>query len=76
MFWRTYWKGWLEGRPSVWHNYLEDLDKIQNNLKELIILKTMRKQSMAATGIDCFDSLGNRTKKIWLFTQSYSNVVC
>ena len=23
--WRTYWKGWLEMRPSVWFRYLEDL---------------------------------------------------
>ena len=21
IFWRTYWKGWLELRPSVWSNY-------------------------------------------------------
>jgi deoxyribodipyrimidine photo-lyase len=21
VFWRTYWKGWLELRPSVWANY-------------------------------------------------------
>ena len=23
--WRTYWKGWLEHRPAVWHDYLDDL---------------------------------------------------
>jgi deoxyribodipyrimidine photo-lyase len=23
--WRTYWKGWLEQRPSVWSDYLSDL---------------------------------------------------
>lgn len=27
--WRTYWKGWLEGRPGVWANYLRELDQDQ-----------------------------------------------
>jgi deoxyribodipyrimidine photo-lyase len=22
--WRTYWKGWLEMRPSIWSEYLEE----------------------------------------------------
>ncbi|GAB5445538.1 FAD-binding domain-containing protein [Gymnodinialimonas sp.] len=26
--WRTYWKGWLELRPSAWADYLRDLDHI------------------------------------------------
>ncbi|MEL7092510.1 MAG: DNA photolyase, partial [Pseudomonadota bacterium] len=25
VFWRTYWKGWLEMRPSVWTRYQADL---------------------------------------------------
>ena len=25
--WRTYWKGWLELRPSVWEDYLVELAK-------------------------------------------------
>ena len=33
VFWRTYWKGWLEMRPSVWDAYLHGLgralDKVQ-----------------------------------------------
>ena len=27
--WRTYWKGWLELRPSVWADYLRQLDRIE-----------------------------------------------
>ncbi|MEM9798327.1 MAG: FAD-binding domain-containing protein [Pseudomonadota bacterium] len=30
--WRTYWKGWLERRPSVWTQYLTDLGAAQNRL--------------------------------------------
>ncbi|GAC1491478.1 MAG: hypothetical protein NVS1B2_02970 [Vulcanimicrobiaceae bacterium] len=26
VFWRTYWKGWLESRPIVWEHYRRDLD--------------------------------------------------
>lgn len=26
VYWRTYWKGWLEMRPSVWSDYRRDLD--------------------------------------------------
>ena len=82
VFWRTYWKGWLEGRPSVWFNYLKDLDKIQNNLKESNYFKDYEKAINGRTGIDCFDSwvielkkfgyLHNHTRmwfaSIWIFT--------
>lgn len=27
VFWRTYWKGWLEQRPEVWRRYRRDLDE-------------------------------------------------
>jgi deoxyribodipyrimidine photo-lyase len=26
VFWRTYWKGWLESRPLVWQHYRRDVD--------------------------------------------------
>ena len=25
VLWRTYWKGWLERRPSLWMNFINDL---------------------------------------------------
>lgn len=29
VWWRLYWKGWLEMRPSVWNSYRRDLDGIE-----------------------------------------------
>ena len=29
VFWRTYWKGWLEMRPRVWTRYIEDLKQLE-----------------------------------------------
>ena len=34
VLWRIYWKGWLELRPKVWSDYLEDLKKLKENFKE------------------------------------------
>ena len=28
VYWRRYWKGWLEMRPAIWQQYLEDLSKL------------------------------------------------
>ena len=33
VLWRTYWKGWLELRPNVWSDYLTELTKIKENIK-------------------------------------------
>ena len=27
--WRTYWKGYLEHRPQIWKDYLNDLEKFE-----------------------------------------------
>jgi len=27
VLWRTYWKGWLEMRPSVWTRFIEERDR-------------------------------------------------
>ena len=47
VLWRTYWKGWLELRPSVWTDYLIELSKIRKEFKNnesYLFLKTdMRK---------------------------------
>lgn len=48
VFWRTYWKGWLEQRPGVWSAYLADMDALQPG--------TQIAEAMAGrTGIDAFD---------------------
>ena len=32
--WRTYWKGWLEARPPVWHAYLARLRSLDDTLPQ------------------------------------------
>lgn len=51
--WRTYWKGWLEGRPSVWSNYLKELDADRTaHGQDTSYLRAIRGDS----GIDCLDA--------------------
>lgn len=48
VFWRTYWKGWLEQRPAVWSAWLADVEAMQPG--------TAITEAMAGrTGIDAFD---------------------
>jgi deoxyribodipyrimidine photo-lyase len=52
VFWRSYWKGWLELRPSVWRDYLQSLEaqlQIYEARTELV------QATQGNTGIDCFD---------------------
>jgi deoxyribodipyrimidine photo-lyase len=48
VFWRTYWKGWLEQRPGVWSAYLGDLDTSE---PDAAVTEAMA----GRTGIDAFD---------------------
>ena len=34
ILWRTYWKGWMELRSGVWDDYLLDLKRIKEELKD------------------------------------------
>lgn len=56
VYWRTYWKGWLERRPTLWTSYKSDL---QSALNAVQTQDTLRRDWEAAclgqTGIDCFD---------------------
>ena len=75
IFWRVYWKGWLELRPKVWSDFLEDLENIDNS-------KEYKKAISGETNISCFDDwvkelknnnyLHNHTRmwfaSIWIFT--------
>ena len=48
VFWRTYWKSWLELRPRVWSDYKLFIEKTnKNHIYEKVISLN--------TGIDCFD---------------------
>lgn len=81
--WRTYWKGWLEQRPTVWRTYLANL---QHQRIELAAGSASQRQYDDAvagrTGIECFDCwvaelkqygwLHNHARmwfaSIWIFT--------
>ena len=75
VFWRIYWKGWLEHRPSLWDDYLAfNHDQYDFDL--------YRDAENANTKIDCFNHWMNELKdnnylhnhtrmwfaSIWIFT--------
>jgi hypothetical protein len=75
IFWRVYWKGWLELRPKVWDDFIEDLKNIDNS-------DEYEKAINGETNINCFNDwvkelksnnyLHNHTRmwfaSIWIFT--------
>ena len=75
IFWRVYWKGWLELRPQVWTDFIGDLKGIKDD-------KNYMKAINGETEIDCFNDwvrelkennyLHNHTRmwfaSIWIFT--------
>ena len=79
VLWRVYWKGWLELRPNVWTDYLEELKDIKENFKDN---KDYLDAIEGKTNIECFNEwvselkefnyLHNHTRmwfaSIWIFT--------
>ena len=79
VLWRTYWKGWLELRPNVWLDFLNDLKKEREIFKDDKIYKNA---IAGNTNIECFNYwvkelkennyLHNHTRmwfaSIWIFT--------
>ena len=79
VLWRTYWKGWLELRPNVWTDYLNELKKIREEFKDSADYK---KAIEGNTNIECFNEWVNELKEnnylhnharmwfasIWVFT--------
>ena len=79
VLWRTYWKGWLELRPAVWTDYLNELKKIREEFKDNANYK---KAIEGNTNIECFNEWVNELKEnnylhnharmwfasIWVFT--------
>lgn len=83
VFWRTYWKGWLELRPSVWTAYKTDLKAAINRVQTESGLRAAWEGACTGqTGIACFDAwaqelvttgyLHNHARmwfaSIWIFT--------
>ena len=55
VFWRTYFKGWLESRPSVWTRYQRAVREQTDGLKGGRA-KAYEAAVEGRTGIDCFDA--------------------
>jgi deoxyribodipyrimidine photo-lyase len=83
VFWRSYWKGFLELRPQLWTRYQDELGAQRRLLVEDGPLAARLQRALeGATGIDCFDawvrelhehgSLHNHARmwfaSIWIFT--------
>ena len=83
VFWRTYWKGWLERRPSVWHDYRAQVRALVDRLdRDAGLRHRWEEATDGRTGIECFDAwsrelietgyLHNHARmwfaSIWLFT--------
>ena len=81
VFWRTYWKGWLERRPGVWDTYRRDLDRTLDGMDDALARRVAEAEA-GRTGIACFDAwarelvetgyLHNHARmwvaSIWIFT--------
>ena len=75
IYWRIYWKGWLELRPEVWTDFIEDLNTIEEGENYHLAIN-------GETKIECFNDwveeikeynyLHNHTRmwfaSIWIFT--------
>lgn len=56
VFWRTYWKGWLEQRPAIWTRYGAGLAAARQRLLREPELAARHGDAVAGhTGIDAFD---------------------
>ena len=79
VLWRTYWKGWLELRPSVWTDFLIELKKIKEDFQNN---QTYKNAIGGKTNVECFNYWVNELKEnnylhnhtrmwfasIWIFT--------
>jgi deoxyribodipyrimidine photo-lyase len=62
--WRTYWKGWLEMRPKVWSEYLQELRTLRARIAEDPDLDDrVQKAERGMTGIGCLDAWANELRQ-------------
>ena len=68
VFWRTYWKGWLELRPDVLVSFNDDRLKLKDALlSDRHLTKRLQTATEGATGIDCFDAWVEELRELgWL----------
>ena len=79
VLWRTYWKGWLERRPSLWTDFVNDLENLKKDFQNN---KNLKNAINGNTDIECLNHWVNELKKtgylhnharmwfssIWIFT--------
>ena len=79
VLWRTYWKGWLEMRPSVWSRFVEERERQRQGFPNA---RALAAAESGMTGIEGFDDwarelvetgyLHNHARmwfaSIWIFT--------
>ena len=79
VLWRTYWKGWLELRPNVWTDYLNELKRVREEFKDN---QNYKNAIEGNTNIECFNEWVKELKEtnylhnharmwfasIWIFT--------
>ena len=83
VFWRTYWKGWLQMRPQVWRDCLDERDEHRRRAdRDADLADGLERARAGETGIDCFDDWARELKatgylhnhvrmwfaSIWIFT--------
>ena len=83
VFWRTYWKGWLQMRPQVWQAFVDECDAERDRVAgNAGLKKALAEAEEGRTGIECFDDwiaelvatgyLHNHVRmwfaSIWIFT--------
>jgi deoxyribodipyrimidine photo-lyase len=83
VFWRAYFKGWLEHRPDVWLDYRANVAQLIKSFdSEPELLQRYSAAAGGQTGIDCFDAWVDELKQtgflhnharmwfasIWIFT--------
>jgi len=60
VLWRVYWKGWLELRPNVWTEYLQELERVRNEFKDD---QNYLNAIEGKTDIECFNQWVNELKE-------------
>ncbi len=83
VFWRTYWKGWLEAHPAAWSRYRQTLAERFADCERDAQLSARYEAAMAGrSGIDAFDAWATELRErnylhnharmwfasIWIFT--------
>ncbi|MEM1049123.1 MAG: FAD-binding domain-containing protein [Pseudomonadota bacterium] len=83
VYWRAYFKGWLEQRPQLWRRYQAERDAALRDLEtDAALADAVEAATSGRTGIDCFDAwareltetgyLHNHSRmwfaSIWIFT--------